>query len=137
MNSITGDEALYWAKKYFEERLAECFYKTKDTFAATSTVLNGFVTTSATKVYLSMYLPKSMKNVTEVEVTRLYGNMRGVAGYLDGSSNIEFTEGSYSTVATIRDGNMIRIAITKNAAFDNATNNTVVSFSGTVNLKFT
>ena len=67
------------------ERLMEyrdVYYKAYNTFA-TSELLGctGYVTHGADRIYLTLYVDKSLKNISTISVTTLSGSIRTVEGY--------------------------------------------------------
>ena len=113
-------------------------YAKNDTFA-TLTVgsFNGYVTSSTKTIYFMVVVDKSLEDISTISVTQCIGAIRGVSGYVDGSSSsTDWTTGY--TIATAKVSNhCVRIAITKSTAFTNVTNNTTLSADLDVTLKFT
>ena len=107
-----------------------------DSFSTSySWMLNGIVTSDAKQLVFDAELPKMISGVS-VSVSSLKGNVRGVNGYVDGSSNPEWTGSAYTTTVTKLDGYRIRFTINKSTAFSNAANNTPVAFWGSFSLSF-
>ena len=107
-----------------------------DSFSTSySWMLNGIVTSDAKQLVFDAELPKMISGVS-VSVSSLKGNVRGVNGYVDGSSNPEWTGSAYTTTVTKLDGYRVRFTINKSTAFSNAANNTPVAFWGSFSLSF-
>lgn len=117
----------------------EVYYRHSDTLSITTyTNLNGFITSSTTSVSFSFYTPKSLANISTITVTAFKGTLRGGSGYLDGQTSAYdwFADASYTLTATKITDNMIRIVCTKTSAYSNVTNNTPVSYYGSLGLSF-
>lgn len=117
----------------------EIYYRNSDTLSITSyTNLNGFITSSTTSVSFSFYTPKSLANISTITVTAFKGTIRGISGYLDGQTSAYdwFADASYTITATKMSDNMIRIVCTKSSAYTNVTNNTPISYYGSLGLSF-
>ena len=114
------------------------FYSSGDTLTHNSYVpYAGMITTSSKWVVFSVPLPKSMANISSVTVTSLVGSMRGVSGYLDGTTDeTNLLSMGYTVSTTISDDRMLRILLSKTSAFTNATNNTPVTVYAKVGLSF-
>ena len=114
-------------------------YVAGDTLSITSyTDLNGFITSSTTSVSFSLYTPKNLANITSITVTAFTGTLRGISGYLNNQTTAKnwLSDSNYTITATKMSDNMIRIVCDKSSAFTNVTNNTPVSYYGTVGLSF-
>lgn len=117
----------------------EIYYRNNDTLSITSyTDLNGFITSSATSVSFSFYTPKSLANISSITVTAFTGTLRGVSGYLNSQSSAKnwLSDTNYTITATKMSDNMIRIVCDKSSAYTNVTNNTPVSYYGSLGLSF-
>lgn len=117
----------------------EVYYRNSDTLSITTyTNLNGFITSSTTSVSFSFYTPKSLANISTITVTAFKGTLRGGSGYLDGQTSAYdwYADASYTLTATKITDNMIRIVCTKTSAYSNVTNNTPVSYYGSLGLSF-
>lgn len=116
------------------------YFKTGDTFNKTYDGVMpcaGLVTTSTTTVFFTVVLPKRLDNVSAVTVDALIGGMRGVSGYVNGTSDSSDLKSGYTVTALILDSQTIRIQITKASVMSNVTNNTPVAVSlKTLNLTF-
>ena len=112
------------------------YFKSGDSFSTSySYLLSGIVTSDAKEMALDFTLPYPMLGVSSVSASSFKGNVRGVGGYVDGSSNPEWTSG-YTFTITILSDNRLRFDITKSTAFSNATNNTPVAFWGNFTISF-
>lgn len=128
-----------WGAWSGDARYESLFYKSGDTLSITSyTDLNGFITSSATSVSFSLYTPKNLANITSITVTSFTGTLRGISGYLNKQTTAKnwLSDSNYTITATKMSDNMIRIVCDKSSAFTNVTNNTPVSYYGTVGLSF-
>lgn len=117
----------------------EIYYRGNDTLSITTyTDLNGFITSSTTSASFSFYTPKSLANISSVTVTAFKGTLRGISGYLDSKTSAYdwFADSAYTVTATKISDNMLRIVCTKSSAFTNVTNNTPVSYYGSLGLSF-
>lgn len=89
----------------------------------------GLVTTSTTTVFFTLVLPKKLNNITSVTVNTLTGGMRGISGYVNGTSDSTNLKSGYTVSAMIMDPQTLRIQITKSSAMTSTTNNTPVTVS--------
>lgn len=115
------------------------FYKNNDTYAITSNFsVNGFITQSATEVYFTVFTEKSLRYISSASVTALNGLIRGNSGYLDSNSTAHnfLTDSAYTVTATIVSYNAVRVCIKKSSAYSNVTNNTPISYYGTLRIQF-
>lgn len=97
----------------------------------------GYITTSSKVIYITAILDKNMgSDITTITVNNLNGLFRGVAGYIDGITTSTELTSTYTVTALKSAPNMVRIAITKDTAMDNATNNTVVICMARMSLSF-
>ena len=137
MRALNGSIWRPWRRLIGDD---EVYYRNNDTLSITSyTNLNGFITSSTTSVSFSFYTPKSLANISSISVTAFKGTLRGGSGYLDGKTSAYdwyADSTTYTLTASIMSDNMIRIVCTKSSAFTNVTNNTPVSYYGSVGLTF-
>ena len=136
MRSLNGSTWRAWHRIVGDD---EIYYRNNDTLSITTyTDLNGFITSSTTSVSFSFYTPKSLANITSVSVTAFKGTIRGISGYLDGKTSAFdwYADASYTITASIISDNMLRIVCTKSSAYTNVTNNTPVSYYGSLGLTF-
>ena len=86
---------------------------------------------------MSIPLSRSTTNVGRVVVTSLNGRFRGINGIVNNASeDVDYTGSGYSVNAVISGNYRVVITITANNGFTNATNNTPVSFYGSILLTF-
>lgn len=98
--------------------------------------LNGYISSGSQEIVLCLPVGRPI-TAPGVSVSSMTGVLRGVGGYIQGSSNINFKSG-YTTSAYIDDdAGLVWIHIIKSSAFDNATNNTPVVFKGDITVSFT
>lgn len=136
IRSLNGSTWRPWYRVITDD---EIYYRNADTLSITSyTNLNGFITSSTKSVSFSFYTPKSLANISTITVTAFTGTIRGGSGYLDGQTSAYdwLADASYTLTATKMSDNMIRIVCTKTSAYTNVTNNTPVSYYGSVGLAF-
>lgn len=136
MRALNGSTWRTWRRIIGDD---EIYYRNNDTLSITTyTDLNGFITSSTTSVSFSFYTPKSLANIASVSVTAFKGTMRGGSGYLDSKTSAYdwFADSAYTITATIISDNMLRIVCTKSSAYTNVTNNTPVSYYGSLGLTF-
>lgn len=116
-------------------------YKNGDTFTIRANYLaNGSITASAKQIMLQIVVPKSLANISSVTVNKCEGIFRGVAGYVNGTTAIDYADNAdYTIRADIATDNVITLNIYKSsAAFTDATNNTTINALFTANnLEFT
>lgn len=126
---------------YVQNSLDNLYYSAGDTYASLTGFQTVGMTTNGNKnLYLTVTVPKLLTNINNVSVTRLIGAIRGVNGYIGGSSdgNFDWLTQSYIsrvTASKVAD-NQIRIIIVTDSALSNATNNTPVVLNGQVTFSF-
>ena len=110
----------------------DLFYKSGDTFTLnTKLPCSGFISTTATGIYILIPTEKSMKNISSITIETLKGSVRGISGYVKNGS-VDMGSGydlkSNLTCTTVKaNDNIIYLTIKKDSAFSNVTNNTPVS----------
>ena len=114
------------------------YYGTGETYSASiETTICGYVSAGTTSIQLSMWLPKSLEQISSISVTALKGALRGISGYINGWADTDILTQSGITVSAVRTTpNCIRIGIKSSSAYTNVTNNTPVAFSGKITLSF-
>lgn len=113
-------------------------YKVNNTYVGNIwLILNGIITNSSKELIFTVWLPKSLKNISTVSVTNMKGNLRNSSGGYVNSQSAQFDLVSSYTVSTQFKENYVTIKVDSNTAFTNVSNNSVVSFHGVVSLKFT
>lgn len=118
---------------------ANVFFSLGDTYSSGSYITcAGFVTTSDTRIMFDVHLTRSIAKLTDptITITMLRGYIRGIGGYVDGSTEIDFLSSGYTLTATVVDNKTVRVQIDKSSAFTNATNNTPVTAFVRVGLSF-
>ena len=94
----------------------------------------GYITNGQREITFTITLPKLLTNITSVTVNKLQGLLRGVGGYINGSSDIDYVRASGYTINTyIGAPNAVTIMILKSSAHSGSTNNTPVNFAFAVN----
>lgn len=124
--------------------IASFFYESGDILELGSTtpanvlVMPGYITSSTASLFITLYTPKRLDNITSIAVNNLEIEARGISGYLNSQSGfIEYVgDNNYTITTGISGDNAITIIITKSSAFTNTTNNTPVVLSGYVKLTF-
>lgn len=89
----------------------------------------GLVTAGTQTVYFTLILPKRLDNVSSFTVDALTGGIRGISGYVDGTSDSSNLMTGRTVTGTIMDSQTIRINITKSSALSNVSNNTPITVS--------
>lgn len=126
---------------YVQNSLDNLYYSAGDTYASLAGFQTVGMTTNGNKnLYLTVTVPKLLTNINSITVTRMIGAIRGVNGYIGGSSdgNFDWLTQSYIsrvTASKVTD-NQIRIIIFTDTALSNATNNTPVVLNGQVTFTF-
>lgn len=108
----------------------DLFYKAGDTITLTTGVMNGWVTSSSKNIQVYLSLSKRLDNISSINVTKFIMTVRGIAGYVEGSTQFDYTQNSDYSISYALDkvSNGILFTIGKtSAAYTGATNNTVVS----------
>lgn len=101
------------------------YYKAGDSITA-SFQIAGYVTTSRTQMMCTIYLPKSLKNITSITVAGGTFSIRTTNGaYLNGG-DFAYNASGITTEAFKNTDNAVTIRITKSSAFSNVNNNTPV-----------
>lgn len=104
---------------------------------SSSVLLAGIITSDSKQINLDFVTPGLIAAGVTVTATALTGNVRGVGGYIESSSNPDWVASSSYTVTTTQvAANRVRFAIGKSTAFTNSTNNTPVVFWGSLTLSF-
>ena len=95
--------------------------------------MSGYITSASKEITFTVILPKSLKNIRSVTVNKFNCVFRGVGGYVNGTSGIDYAAASDVTISTyITSENAITIRLVKTTAYSSATNNTTINaaFSG-------
>lgn len=94
----------------------------------------GYISSGQKELTFTIIVPKLLTNITSVTVNKLSCLLRGIAGYVNGSSNIDYASTSGYTINTyIGAPNAVTISIIKSSAYSSSTNNTVVNAAFVVN----
>ena len=103
-------------------------YANGDTYTNTNYYnLPGYITSGSKEMTYMVVVPKMLTNITSVTVNKFRCLIRGVAGYVNGSSYIDYASTTGYTVNTyISSPNTITIQVVATAAVTGATNNTVL-----------
>lgn len=112
------------------------YYKSGDTITFTEIVLVGFVSASTQNLYFSVILPKSLANITTINITSLSAELRGIDGYLNNVSGyVQYVGASGYTITSVKGSdNSLNITLSKSSAFTNTTNNTPVATRATMTI---
>ena len=105
----------------------ETFYNPGDTYSQSGFICPGHITGGSQSVVFTLPLPKSTTNITTASVDTLTGRIRGVGGYINGSSTVNYKSSSYTVSNSLKD-NIISISIQASSALSGATNNTPIAF---------
>lgn len=114
------------------------FYKANDTFSTLDLMpCAGYVTGSSKRIYLSVPVDKSMGNISSVAVNALSGTIRTPEGeYIGGSSSsVNWLTGNTVTAIKVSEY-VVRVLIAFETAPTNTVNNTPISGTLNVTLKF-
>ena len=97
-------------------------------------VANGYITSGVTKLFVTIFLPKKLIDITTITPTSVNVEARGISGYLNSRSGFNEYVGAsdYTVTATQVEGNenAILLTIEKTSAFTNVSNNTLISLVG-------
>ena len=112
------------------------YYKSGDTITFLYVSLAGFITSSTKEVTFTVYLPKSLSNITSLSVSSFNAELRGTEGYLNSSSGYTQYVGlsGYTINASASGDNSINIRLAKSTAFTNVPNNTPVTASAVITI---
>ena len=101
----------------------ELFYKDGDKFNRKSDLsIGGYITTSSTAFYFTLYLPKRLDNISSITINKFNFTIRGLTGYIQTAIEMEEFDGTITV--SISSENSVTFKMLKNTAFE-ATNNTV------------
>lgn len=111
----------------------ELYYKSGDTVTFNQVVVSGTVTASAKALIFTLYLPKSIKNITSASINTTAELVARVpsGGYLDNNSDaLYFNTGDYSATVSLKEENStLYIDVRKTTAYTNISNNMPVSIT--------
>lgn len=123
--------AVDWNDITGKPTIPDVYYKNGDTFALNSYAnLNGYLTSAGKAIQFTVTTPKSLANITSITVDNLFAVIRGVGGYVNGSSYIDYANTTGYTVTTYKaTDNMITIVVDATNAYSSGTNNTPISLA--------
>ena len=106
-------------------------YANGDKFSYTNiSTLNGYLTSAGKVLQFSITTPKLMNNITSITVDNLFAVVRGISGYVGGSSYVDYANTTgFSVAAYIANENTVTIQITATTAYSGGTNNTPVALA--------
>ena len=128
---------------HFYGGIATDCYEPGDTFEINSAVvLPGIVSGSTKTMYFTLWVDKSMENITSISCTRLHGTIRGDSGYVNGENattgNKNYAATSGYTVTAYKISNYaLTIRVVKSSAFTSITNNRPCTFFSDVGITLT
>lgn len=94
-------------------------------------VANGYLTAGGKEISFIINTPKLLTNVTSITVNHLSCVFRGVSGYVNGTSAIDYaTASGYTVTANKTTDNAIMIMIIADTAYTSGTNNTPIAIAG-------
>ena len=108
---------------------SDIYYQNNDKFVNTGFYnANGYLTGSGKEIGFTIILPKNLKNIKTITVNKLSCVIRGISGYLNGSSNIDYKTQTGITVNAYKSAdNAVFIQIKMSNTTWGGTNNTPVS----------
>ena len=90
--------------------------------------ITGYVTGSGKQMQYTLFTPKRLDNINSITVNKFSCIFRGIAGYVNGNSYIDYAATSGYTVSALKAGqNMITIVIYATNAYTSVNNNTPVN----------
>lgn len=107
-------------------QLNPIFHKSGDVIPLSNYTAVGFVTGGTKTIYLDIETPKLLTNITGATVTSLAGGLRGIKGYIDGTSDTTNLKTTYTLTLTITGPTSMRLAVAKSTEYTNVDNNTPV-----------
>lgn len=107
----------------------DIYYQNGDKFANTGYyATSGYLTGGAKQFLITIPLPKNLKNIKSVTVNKLSTVIRGIGGYVNGSSYIDYaTAAGYTVNPIIAAPNAVSFQVIKDSEFGGS-NNTPVAF---------
>lgn len=116
-------------------------YKSNDTYSNNNGYFsaNGLITGAQLQIAFPITVEKSLKNINSITVDACSLVIRGVNGYINGSSYVDYaTADGYTITATKANNNTIYIQIVATTAFPGSVNNTPLNvLSGKNGFKLT
>ena len=107
----------------------DIYYQNNDKFVNTGFYnANGYLTGSGKEIGFTIILPNNLKNIKTITVNKLSCVIRGISGYLNGSSNIDYKTQTGITVNAYKSAdNAVFIQIKMSNTTWGGTNNTPIS----------
>lgn len=107
-------------------------YQPGDTISVSDVSAFGYVTSGTKNIHITFITPKSLKNISSINVTRFVGLVRGISGYVNNISDASYSwlNSGFTPNCYKEDECTIRIVLASSAALTNVTNNTPVVFDG-------
>lgn len=109
-----------------------CTYKSGESIKLQSGTIVGMITSGSTLVALTVYVDKSMKNISSITVSKCTGALRGGSGYVNGSTNDTnwLTTSGITVSAEKISERTVYLYLSSTTALTNVTNNSPVVLSG-------
>ena len=90
--------------------------------------LFGYITNGGKDIQITVITPKSLANISSITINKLEMVVRGVGGYVNGNSYIDYANTTgYTILYNISSENYITITIRASAAYSGGTNNTPIT----------
>lgn len=107
------------------------FYKDGETLHIKTFVpVYGYITSGKTVMAFAVHTGKSMKNITSVSVTQMYGQIRGVNGFIKTNNTFDWVTESGITISTyIVSDYLLLLTVDSTTALSNATGDTPVVYA--------
>lgn len=107
----------------------ELYYKNGDKYKIRNNYnVTGYITSAGKFIALMIQVPKLLTNITSITINKLSLIFRGVGGYVNGNSYIDYSDTTgYTVAAQITEDNVVYIGITSTNGFASATNNTPIN----------
>ena len=105
-------------------------YVNGDTYAnKESQQLFGYITNGGKDIQITVVTPKSLANISSITINKLEMVVRGVGGYVNGSSYIDYAAANsgYTLSYNISSDNYITITVRASSAYSGGTNNTPIT----------
>lgn len=106
--------------------IPDIYYHDGDTFECKATYNNtGYLTSAGKFMQYTIVLAKSLANITSITVNNFKCTLRGVGGYVNGTSDIDYANtAGYTVTPLIVEDNVINISVQATNAYSGGTNNT-------------
>ena len=114
--------------------LGELFYKPGDKFVVSNNGVGGapfagYVTSSTTNIRIMIPVEKSLANISTITCNACKGQIRGISGYVNGSSSSVDWESATTITCAKASDKVVQIQLHSSSAYTNITNNTPVSLA--------